>query len=73
MQLIRTAALIMLPLCGYCCIDAGEAQRAGLMEFLGRWPSVESALGATWQQIHTRLESYGVTPDMAKTLLRFCG
>lgn len=48
-------------------------QRAGLMEFLKRWPSVESALGATWQQVHLGLESFGVTQDTARTLLRFCG
>jgi len=54
-------------------MHAGETQRAALLEFLRRWPSVESALGATWQQVHRRLESFGVTPDTAKTLLRFCG
>jgi len=55
------------------CCSAGDMERNALTQFLVNWPSVESALGATWPQVHDRLERYGVTPDTAKTLLRFCG
>ena len=62
-------------LCYFCVLhgNAGDKQRKALSQFLQKWPSVESALGATWQEVHRRLEPYGVTPDTAKTLLRFCG
>lgn len=64
-----------LYLCCFCLLydGAGDVQCQALTQFLQRWPSVESALGATWQQVHRTLEPYGVTPDTAKTLLRFCG
>jgi len=59
-----------------CCVlhgNAGDTERNALSQFLENWPSVESALGATWPQVHSKLAPYGVTPDTAKTLLRFCG
>jgi len=55
------------------CVGVGDVERQALSEFFKSWPSVESALGATWQQVHRRLELYGIAPDTAKTLLRFCG
>ena len=56
-----------------CCVGTDDVQRKALFTFLRRWPSVESALGATWQQVHRLLQPYDVTQDTAKTLLRFCG
>jgi len=59
--------------CLMCYTGAEELQRKALSEFLHTWSSVESALGATWQQIHRRLQPYGITADTVKTLLQFCG
>ena len=44
-----------------------------LWEFFRHWPTVESALASTWQQVFKRLESFGVSEELAKTLVRFSG
>jgi len=49
-----------------------EKTRKAMWKFFKTWPSVEDALGATWQQVYRVLQPFAVEEEICKTLLKFC-